>query len=414
VTEAPDAITAVERALEVVDEWEPTVHAFVHLDPDRARAEAGTVAARGGPLAGLALGVKDVFDTADQPTEYGSAIYAGHRPRADAAAVALLRAAGAIALGKTVTTELAVFHPGPTGNPHRVTHTPGGSSSGSAAAVACGMVDTALGTQTAGSVIRPASYCGVLGFKPTFGSVATAGVKPVAPSLDTVGWFGRDVALLDRVRVALTGRRPALLPLDTAPRLALVRTARWDDASDDGRVAVEEAARLASAAGATVVDRALPEPFDRLAADQPVVMAYELARSCAWEWHCARDRLSTSLQDLIERGRATDPDAYDDVHARAALARATVDGEVFGDADALLTLSATGEAPEGLTSTGDPQFARLWTLLGLPTVSVPGLTGATGLPVGVQLVGRAGGDASLLAIAEWLARVLPTAPAPTR
>jgi Asp-tRNA(Asn)/Glu-tRNA(Gln) amidotransferase A subunit family amidase len=413
VTEAPDAIAAVERALEVVDEWEPTVHAFVHLDPDRARAEARTLAARGGPLAGLALGVKDIFDTADQPTEYGSPIYAGHRPRADAAAVALLRAAGATALGKTVTTELAVFHPGPTGNPHRVTHTPGGSSSGSAAAVACGMVDVALGTQTAGSVIRPASYCGVLGFKPTFGSVATAGVKPVAPSLDTVGWFAREVALLDRVRVALTGRRPALLPRDTAPYLALVRTARWDDASDDGRVAVEEAARLASAVGATVVDRALPEPFDLLAADQPVVMACELARSFAWEWHHHRDRLSRSLQDLIERGLATDPDAHDDVRARAALARAAVDDEVFGDADALLTLSATGEAPEGLTSTGDPRFARLWTLLGLPTVSVPGLTGATGLPVGVQLVGRAGRDASLLATAEWLARVLPTAPAPT-
>ncbi len=366
------------------------------------------------PLRGLVLGVKDIFDTAEQPTEYGSPIYAGHQPRADAAAVAMLRAAGATVLGKTVTTEFAVFHPGPTGNPHRVTHTPGGSSSGSAAAVACGMVDVALGTQTAGSVIRPASFCGVLGFKPTFGTVATAGIKAIAPSLDTVGWFARDVALLDALRVVLTGRRPASLVRDAPPRLALVRTARWDDASDDGRAAVEEAARLASAReGASVVDTVLPEPFDALAADQPVVMGYELARSFAWEWQNRRDELSPSLQDLVARGLAIDPDVYDDVRARAALARATTD-DLFGDADALLTLAAVGEAPAGLASTGDPQFARLWTLLGLPAVSVPGLTGASGLPVGVQLVGRYGHDCELLDTAAWLARVLPTARAPVR
>jgi Asp-tRNA(Asn)/Glu-tRNA(Gln) amidotransferase A subunit family amidase len=410
-----DPVDAVERALAVVGKWEPSVHAFAHLDPALARLQAQQCAGRPDtpPRRGLVLGVKDVFDTADQPTEYGSPIYAGHRPRADAAVVAMLRVAGATLLGKTVTTELAVYHPGPTANPHRVAHTPGGSSSGSAAAVACGMVDVALGTQTAGSVIRPAAYCGVLGFKPTFGTVATAGVKPVAPSLDTVGWFARDVATLDALRVALTGRRPASLTGDTAPRLALVRTGRWAHAADDARAAVEEAARLASAAGATVVEVALPDAFDRLAADQPTVMAYELARSFAWEWFHHRDRLSTSLQDLIARGLATDPDDYDDVRARAALARATVGDEVFGDADALLTLSVAGEAPAGLASTGDPQFARLWTLLGLPAVSVPGLTGATGLPVGVQLVGRANRDADLLGTAGWLARVLPTAPVPS-
>ena len=322
------------------------------------------------------------------------------------------RAAGAAVLGKTVTTEFAVFHPGPTGNPHRITHTPGGSSSGSAAAVACTMVDVALGTQTAGSVIRPASFCGVLGFKPTFGTVATAGVKAVAPSLDTIGWFARDVAPLDALRVVLTGRRPASLERGTPPRLALVRTARWDDSSDDdGRIAVEEAARLASAAGATVVDTALPELFDALAADHPVVMGYEVARSFAWEWHNRRDQLSSSFQDLVGRGLAIDPDVYDDVRARATLARPTA-REVFGDADALLTLAAAGEAPSGLASTGDPQFARLWTLLGLPAISVPGLTGASGLPVGVQLVGRYGHDAELLDIAAWFTRVLPTASAP--
>jgi Asp-tRNA(Asn)/Glu-tRNA(Gln) amidotransferase A subunit family amidase len=277
------------------------------------------------------------------------------------------------------------------------------------------MVDVALGTQTAGSVIRPASYCGVLGFKPTFGTVATAGLKPVAPSLDTVGWFARDVASLDRLRVALTRRPPATLARGEGvpPTLALVRTGRWDDASDDVRAAVEEAARLASAAGATVVERPLTEQYEQLALDQPVVMAYELARSFAWEWHHHRDQVSRSLQDLIERGLATDAETYDDVRARTALARAAADDDLFGDADALLTPAASGEAPAGLASTGDPYFARLWTLLGLPAVAVPGLTGATGLPIGVQLVGRAGRDAELLALAEWLAGVLPPAPAPT-
>ena len=198
------ALDNVERALTRVEEWEPSVHAWAFLDPERARREARTAS---GPLAGVVLGVKDIFDTADQPTEYGSPIYSGHRSRGDAGVVAQLRAAGAVALGKTVTTEFAVFEPGPTTNPHRVTHTPGGSSSGSAAAVATGMVDVALGTQTAGSVIRPASFCGIFGFKPTFGTVTTAGVKLVAPSLDTVGWLARDVAVLDRVRVALDRAR---------------------------------------------------------------------------------------------------------------------------------------------------------------------------------------------------------------
>ena len=214
------ALDAVERALAKVDEWEPAVHAWAFLDRDRARAEARTATATG-PLSGVVLGVKDIFDTGDQPTEYGSAIYAGHRPRADAGVVAQLRAAGAVALGKTVTTEFAVVHPGPTTNPHRVTHTPGGSSSGSVVAVATGMVDVALGTQTAGSVIRPASFCGIFGFKPTFGSVNTAGMKFVAPSLDTIGWFARDVGLLDRVRVALTGHAPG-----AAPRRATADRAR--------------------------------------------------------------------------------------------------------------------------------------------------------------------------------------------
>jgi amidase len=402
------ALPAVERSLATVDEWEPRVHAWAYLDAARAREEAN--AAPTGPLSGTVLGVKDIFDTADQPTEYGSPIYAGHRPRGDAGVVAQLRAAGAVALGKTVTTEFAVFEPGPTTNPHRTTHTPGGSSSGSAVAVATGMVDVALGTQTAASVIRPASFCGVFGFKPTFGTVATAGVKPVAPSLDTVGWFARDVTTLDCVRVVLTARGAAPR-LDAAPRIAVARTEQWLDAASDGRDAVEHAARAAADACATVTDAELPAAFDGLAGDQPIVMSYEAVRSLAWEWSTQRERVSANLQRILEHGDETDPLDYDDVLVRADRARATAD-RLFGDADVLLTLAASGEAPEGLGSTGDPRFARLWTLLGWPAISVPGLTGSTGLPVGVQLVGRHGDDGLLLACAAWLAGVLPTPRAP--
>jgi Asp-tRNA(Asn)/Glu-tRNA(Gln) amidotransferase A subunit family amidase len=357
------------------------------------------------------LGVKDVFDTADQPTEYGSPIHRGFRPRADAAAVALLRGAGATVLGKTVTAELACFTPGPTANPHRVTHTPGGSSSGSAAAVATGMVDVALGTQTAGSVVRPASFCGVFGVKPTFGTVATAGVKPVAPSLDTVGWFARDVATLDAVRVALTGRA-AMPSAATPPRLAIVRTASWALADDAARNAVLEAARLAMTAGATVHDAELGSALDALADDHVVVMSYEAARSLAWELEYHADLLSGRLRALLEEGRAVDPTVYDDVRTRTERARGDVD-LLFGDADVLLTLAANGEAPAGLGATGDPRFARLWTLLGLPAVAVPGFVGATGLPIGIQLVARQGADADLLAWAAWLARALPPPPVPS-
>ncbi len=400
-------LDAVERALTRVAEWEPVVHAWTFLDADRARDE---VRSASGPLSGVVLGVKDIFDTGDQPTEYGSPIYAGHRPRGDAGVVAQLRVAGAVALGKTVTTEFAVMHPGPTANPHRVTHTPGGSSSGSAAAVATGMVDVALGTQTAGSVIRPASFCGIFGFKPTFGSVTTAGVKPVAPSLDTVGWFARDVAMLDRVRVALTAR-PSMTALGAAPTIALVRTDQWTDAATDARDAVENAKRAAADAGATVTDTAMPVGFDSLMNDHRIVMAYEAVRALAWEWNTHRDVLSASLTEILEHGESIDPDEYDDVVARAVVARAACD-DLFGDADVVLTLAATGEAPEGLGSTGAPHFNRLWTLLGLPAITVPGLTGSTGLPIGVQLVGRRGADAPLLASAAWLARVLPPAPVP--
>jgi Asp-tRNA(Asn)/Glu-tRNA(Gln) amidotransferase A subunit family amidase len=409
VTDASAAVDAVERCLDAVDRWEPSVHAWAHLDRELARSHARAVG-RSAPLAGMVVGVKDIFDTADLLTEYGSPIYAGHRPRADAGAVAQLRDAGAVVLGKTVTTEFALFEPGPTANPHRAAHTPGGSSSGSAAAVATGMVDVALGTQTAGSVIRPASFCGVMGYKPTFGTVTTAGVKPIAQSLDTVGCLARDVAALDRLRVALTGRR-AMSRLAGPPRIALVRTEQWPDADVDAREAVEQAARCAVDAGAIVIDTELPAVLDGLAARQPDVMTYEAARSLAWEWHEHRDQLSPSVVRIVEQGNAVDPDDYDAIVARAVDGRVACE-ELFADADVLLTLAAAGEAPATREHTGDPRFARLWTLLGVPSISVPGMVGATDLPIGVQLVGRQGDDDRLLACAAWLADALPTLRAP--
>ncbi|HUZ21720.1 MAG TPA: amidase [Acidimicrobiales bacterium] len=395
-------MAAVERALEVVDRLEPAVRAWAHLDAGRARAEALAVDARdGAPLAGLVVGVKDVFDTADQPTSYGSPLFAGHRPAADAAAVALLRDAGAVCLGKTVTTELACWHPGPTTNPHRATHTPGGSSMGSAAAVATAMADVALGTQTAGSIVRPASFCGVFGFKPSYATVSVAGVKALAPSLDTVGWFSRDPELLDRVRVCLTGRPPAT-DRTRPPRVGVLRTEQWDECSDDSRRALEATAESARAAGCATADLDMPPFLGELADEHPVVMAYEAARSLAWEHRFHAGELSDELRGFLDWGRSIDPADHDAVLLRRSLGLARIE-ELFGENDVLLTPAVVGEAPKGLASTGDPRFARLWTLLGVPCVAVPAGTGSTGLPVGVQLVGRPGQDAELLATACWLA-----------
>ena len=265
---------------------------------------------------------------------------------------------------------------------------------GSAAAVACGMADVALGTQTAGSVIRPASYCGVFGFKPTFGHVSTAGIKMVAPRLDTVGWFARSVSELDRVRVALTGRATSVA-LTRAPRILVM-------APD---AAASEAAQLGKGEGADVRTRPDPRWLAAVTEGQVVVHQYEAAQALAWEHLSCRSMLSPALAALLDQGAAIDPATYDAVVAATASVRGEL-GDVFADRDVLLTAAAGGEAPEGLASTGDPRHSRAWTLLGLPCLSVPGLSGPTGLPVGVQLVGRPGSDGLVLAVGDWLSTVL--------
>jgi len=407
------AEAAVRASLERIAACEPALHAWETLDPAHVLADARALdaalaaGAAAGALAGVPLGVKDIVDTADWPTGYGTPIHRGTRPGRDAACVALARAAGAVVMGKTVTTELAYFTPGPTANPHDTTRTPGGSSSGSAAAVAAGMVPLALGTQTAGSVIRPASFCGVFALKPTFGAMSTAGVKPFAPSLDTVGWFARSADDLELMRCALTQSpfTPLAAPPLSSLRLALCRTHEEPLLEPGGAGVWQEAQRLVSASGAHVQSLAMPDAWTGLFEAQKTVMAFEAARSLEREWREHRGALSDALVALLDAGRAIDGDTYRRALDLAASARPRLD-DLMREVDALVVPGAPGEAPHGLGATGDPAFSRVWTLLGVPCVNVPGLRGPAGLPVGVQLVGRAGDEQRLLGVAARLRRVL--------
>jgi len=421
MTRIPTALDAVRRiadgsltcealaraCLDRIAEREPDVQAWQHLDPDAALEEARRIdRTGGGPLKGLPVGVKDIIDTADMPTGYGSPLYEGHRPPRDAACVALARGAGALMLGKTVSTEFAYFQPGKTRNPHDPGRTPGGSSSGSAAAVADGMVPLAFGTQTAGSVIRPASYCGCVGYKPSFGLIDRTGVRPFADGLDTVGVFAATVEDAAFFASVLAGR-PALRAGDEPfrPRIGLCRTHEWEAAGPATRDALDEAAHRLRAAGIEVRDVTPSERWRGLLEAQKTVMAYEGARSCAPEMLAAPDRLSAKLREILETGAAIAPEDYDAAMVLAAEGRAGFD-EALGAMDVLLVPSAPGEAPEGLAATGDPVFSRVWTLLGVPCVNVPGLRGPSGLPVGVQVVGRPGDDRRVLAAAAVVSRAL--------
>ena len=382
-----------------IAEREPAVGAWEHLDGTAAIARARAVdrGAVTGPLAGIPVGVKDIFDAADMPTGYGSPIYAGHRPRSDAAAIALLRAAGAIMLGKTVTTEFAYFEPGRTRNPHNLDCTPGGSSMGSAAAVADFMVPVALGTQTAGSVIRPAAYCGIVGYKPSYGRFSLVGAKAFSPSLDTLGIFAREVGDLRPVASALLD--PVGEPPPQAPRFAVCRTAHWDRAEAAAQRALGRAAEQLRAAGAEVIERAWPAAFGELYEAQQVIMAYEAARSFTHERTAFPQQLSPKLTELCERGLVIDPRRYRAAQAQAEHSRALLPG-FFANVDAVISPSTTGEAPAG-RATGDPVFNRAWTLLHVPVITVPAYTGPRGLPIGIQLASDRGEDARLLAAAAF-------------
>ena len=392
---------ALRRSFEAIAAGDGDVKAFVHVD-------RGAQAGSDGPLRGIAVGIKDIIDTADMPTEMGSAIYAGWRPKADASIVAMLRRAGATPVGKTSTTAFAYMDPTPTRNPRNLDHTPGGSSSGSAAAVAAGMVPLAVGTQTGGSVIRPAAFCGVAAVKPSYRLIPTVGVKCFSYTLDTVGLFAATVTDVAYALSAVTARPDLRLPergADAALRIGIVSQDFAGAPEPDGAAALESAARLAEAAGARVRTAALPAIVGEAFAAHATVQDYEAARALAWEYDRHRDALPPNVGRLLAAAQDIPAEAYDAARSTAHRARGALH-EAFGDFDVYLALSAPGAAPETLASTGESRFNRLWTLMGVPCVTVPGLENGNGLPVGVQVIARFGDDARALAAARFVERAL--------
>lgn len=414
------AVELAQACLDRVKEVEDRVQAWTFLDPQHvlAQAERADDWRRHGkpvpPLHGVPIGIKDIFDTADMPTQFGSPIHAGRTPRKDAACVARLRAAGAVIMGKTVTTEFAYFHPGKTRNPHDPERTPGGSSSGSAAAVAACMVPAAIGSQTNGSVIRPASFCGVVGYKPTHGLIPRSGALLLSRALDHVGVFARtieDAALLAQCMAGYDEGDPDTRPIAVpplleivrqdpplAPRFALVKTAVWDQAEKDTRDGFAALMEKLGDAAEEIDLSASTRPIHDLHA---IIMQVEMAENLRPELTRAREKLSAPLLDLLDQGTRRLAVEYRralDVAAPMADALESV----FDEFDAIVTPAAAGEAPLGLTATGSPAFCTIWSYLGLPAITLPLLQSSNGLPIGVQLVGKRGNDARLLRTARWL------------
>src|SRR6202158_450611 len=384
------ADAAIAQSCEATDVHEKAIGAFV------CRAE-NVRAASAGPLRGIAVGIKDIIDTSDLPTQMGAAIYKGWRPRADAPVVAMLKQAGATRVGKTTTTAFASRDPAATVNPHNRDHTPGGSSSGSAAAVAAGMIPLALGTQTGGSVIPPASYCGVAAIKPSFRLLPTVGVKCYSWTLDTVGLFAAGVKDLAHGLSAMTNR-PELL-LDAAkrtPRIGIV-TQDFAGVPED---ASGEALRIASVAveraGASVRTLALPEIVGEAGGGPPHVVEFEAHQALAWEYLTQYDAMPPLLRTKLDETAGILPAAYDRARSIASRARGAL-SDIFEDIDVLLTFSAPGAAPKGQAYTGDARFNQLWTLMGVACVNVPAYVAGGNLPVGVQVIARFGNDAGALA-----------------
>lgn len=399
----------VNACLEQIGRREKAVKAWAWYDAESALDLARKLdRADGmrGPLHGIPIGVKDVIDTADMPTQYGSPIYRDFQPRWDASCVSLARRAGALVLGKTATAEFASIHPAPTRNPLNLDHTPGGSSSGSAAAVADYMVPLAFGTQTAGSTIRPAAFCGVVGYKPTFNLINRSGLKFSAESLDTIGLFGRSVEDVALFAHAVSGQdMPELARLQGTPRVGLHRTAHWQQASLPARGALEHAAQRLAAAGAQVEELVLAPAFERLYESHAVIIRYESARAMAWETRHRRAMLSDAFAERMDQGIAISHADHQAALVQSEHCQKTFAAAIAGY-DVLITPSAAGEAPLGLTATGDSLFNRNWTLLGVPCINLPAGLGPCGLPLGIQVVGPHRHDLETLRWAHWIEAVL--------
>ncbi len=396
----------VEACLDRIETRDALVCAWVHVDAARAlaaarEADGARIAGESlGPLHGVPVGIKDIFDTADMPTQCGSDLYRGRQPERDSAAVASLRRAGAIIIGKTVTAELALSAPGPTANPLDLAHTPGGSSSGSAAAVADAMVPLAIGSQTTGSVIRPASYCGIVGYKPSFGAIPTDGMHILADALDHVGLFARhlaDIPLMAKTMMpeAFSGAR--VTPAGP-PRIGVMRAPVWQEADGDARSRFDA---WASRTGADSVVE-LGGVFEDAVACQRLILDANLAANLGDVCRDSPDRLREMTRERVANGLAIDDGALAGATAQVEEQRSRL-REIFEDYDALLTLAAPGEAPRGLSSTGNAVFSAIWTLTGVPAVSLPLLEGQSGLPIGVQVLGAFGADEKLLATAAQIA-----------
>jgi len=381
------------------------VKAWVNFDPDHALAQARALdhGPHRGLLHGVPIGLKDTIDTFDMPTELGSPIYRGHRPRADAACVALLRRAGAVILGKTATCEFAGSAPPQTTNPHNAAHTPGGSSSGSAAAVADRMVPAALGTQTGGSVLRPSSFCGIFGYKPTYNMFNKAGVWPAADSIDTIGWLAGALDDIELLAAVLRMQNPPPPHASSAPpRIGVWRTDLWDTAQDESKAAIEDAAARLGKAGAKVRDARMPDAFLGLhVIARSTISFYERAACMAFFWDHRREQLSPQMQRYIENGHKISREDYIAGLRRLDECRVLL-ASVFEDFDVLLVPCVQGEAPKGLAATGDPSLQAIWTALHTPSMTLPTHCGPNGLPVGIQLVGQRYDDDRLLACARWI------------
>jgi len=415
----------VRACIERIRQVEPTVQAWQFLDEEHALAQARAADQQRrsgepvGALCGIPVGIKDIMDTGDMPTENGTLLHKGRTPRDDAAVVARLRGAGAVIMGKTVTTECAYFNPGKTRNPHNPEHTPGGSSSGSAAAVAAQMVPLALGSQTAGSVIRPAAFCGVYGFKPTHGLIPRTGVLALSRTLDHVGLFARSLDDLGLLAEELVGYDPG--DPDTRPRarppwraiaaeeppiepmFAFIKTPHWQRVDPDAKEAYGE---LVESLGDRVEEVELMPSAAQAWDWQRMIMETDMAANLEPLWLAGKDKLSDRLRGLMERGRETRAVDYQRVLRALPAVRESFDELFMERYDAILTPPALGTAPKGLGATGDPVFCVLWTLLGMPAVTLPLMRGANGLPLGVQLVGRRNYDARLLRTARWLEKKL--------
>ncbi len=397
---------AIEQSLAAIAAIDTEIAAFVVTAPDQSRSSALKAS---GPLAGLALGVKDAFDTCDFPTEKGTPIYAGNRPRSDASVVALARRAGATVIGKTTTTELQHRTPfSSTRNPHNPAHTPGGSSSGSAAAVAAGMIPIAIGAQTAGSVIRPAAFCGIAGFKPSFRLLPTVGLQDFAWMLDTAGLFASSVADVAYFAEHLTQRSLRVDGSDPGtPRIGVMRLHVWDEASAEMQAAIEQTAKRAEKAGAKIVHLDMSDTLIEAFDSHLIIQNYQGALALAWEHDTHREALSPALAAALDEGKAIPTDVYDLARSRSKRGRRALSA-LFDSAgiDVILTPSASGAAPAGLSFTGDHSFNRLWTLMGTPCVNVPGLFGADNLPLGVQIVAPFGRDLQCLQAAAFIERII--------